>query len=1002
MGKMAERLKQKRLAKQQNRVSKGKSDPREEALLLEASNARKTNDLDTVFDCYRQILAINPRNMAAHYNLGVLYFHYRKPEPAEHHLSIAARAGKDDFPQLDKFLGLTAYSRGNYARAAAFFEAFNDEHPDLLIQGLILESWNKSFAFKKVIAFLEGKDISEWTDEFFDAYLDACIAVNERQKGFEIIQQGVDRDPDNIQRLNMLAKAYAALKQFGEAFRIYDMLYSKYPGSMSVALNYALALSENQQLQKAEDLFDTILEKTPSNFEAYMNKAYLMRKQHRLDEAVECVRQALEIDPVSPLANYTYGILNVQNENYREGYPYHEWSWHVADMEKFRPQGDLPDWHGEDINDKALLLYTDQGIGDTIVHIRYVDRIFAMYPQCRVIIVCEEKTVELYQNAFESERMTVYAKSDSLQGVKAQFKAAFCSLPYLLKETIHTVPANVPYLKAKKTLSYKQADSDIVVGITWHTKSHSAGHLRSLDLAQFAPLAALPGVRVLNLQYGDTKEARETCGFDIIHDPDIDPWEDMQGHIDQIAACDLVVTVDNTTAHAAGALGKPVWTVLPYDSYWRCWHVGCEATPWYPTMRLFRQDKSRDYAPVLDRIVRDAGKLAKGDRSVLEAPAFQPSRPPVSQEKPKALLLNDTYNWYHWGCTATSGAIRDQLAGKGYEVVSAHYLEGVKTSVPLPALTDFDDAAYFDQCRFNNPTLFWKIEQADIVVINGEGTIHGTNNALRLLYLAYKAAAFFKKPVYIINHACFPEDGRSLSDPQTIAFYLKAYKEAAGVAVRDPISRDILQSLRIDAVPAFDSLPLTARSWLSESRTGPVERRKRVVLGGSSKFSGAGKAAYKKIIEDLLADGYEITMLTGARHNKTSDDNQMLDMLTKLVGENKIAFFEARSLDEWFDHLRSASLLISGRFHYTIAAACMGTPSVVFEGNTPKIHALADFLQSPPPLHYDSPDLTAELTLAVTKALKAGPMPEAARGALVDKMCAMAMRNYAFIPSVSE
>lgn len=991
MGKMADRLKQKRLAKKQSAAPAAHS--AEAQLTEQAVAAHKTQNFDKALKLYHQVLDVNPHNAMAHNNLGVLYLHKNLLDYAERHFTHAYPQ-KKNFPLIDRGLGFVYYGMKKYADAAVYLERFIQKNKDPQAEGALLESYNKSFQFKKVLSFLANKPREAWSEDAYDAYLDAKIALKERDEGLDVVKEAADKNPDNIALQNMLAKAYASVKKFDKAFEVYHALYEQYPDSHQVKLNYALALTEVNRLTDAEKLYDDVLHDNPASFEAYMNKAHLMRKKRDLNAAIECVRSAMEIDPASPLANYTYGIINVQNENYPEGYAYHEWSWHVADMEKFRPQGNVVDWQGEDVNGKTLLLYTDQGIGDTILHVRYVDRILKEWPQCHIVFVCEDKTVELYETTFNGQNVKVYGKTHPMDGVTAHAKAALCSLPYLFGDDIRSIPDKVPYLKASKDLSYKNDDKDIIIGITWHTKSVDAGHKRSVALEQFAPIAACPHVRLLNLQYGDTEEARKNCGFEVIHDPDIDPWHDMQGHINQIAACDIVITVDNTTAHAAGAMGKPTWTLLPHEPYWRCWHLDKSSTPWYPTIRVFQQDAGKDFRPLIDRMTVDLKKLAEGDKLVLQAEPFKPTWTPDNQ--PQALVVNDTYNWYHWGCTATSGAIRDQLADKGYAVTSLPHQEGL--TLPVPELEHFDDPVFLDQARFVNPTLFWKISQADIVVVNGEGSIHGIKNARRWLYLIYKAATHFKKPVYVINHACFPEDNDALTDPKAVAYYLKAYKAATGVAVRDPISHSLLTSLGIDVKQAFDSLPLAAKEWLQTQPDKP-KRKKRVVLAGSSKFSAGCADAFKKNLQDLIDQGYELTVLIGARRTMAAEDAPFCRFIESVIGKDNFTIVFANSLGEWFDHIRTATLLISGRFHYSIAAACMGTPFIAFEGLTPKLQALTEFLNQPAPLFYDSVDLTADLGKRIAMVLR-GENTGFPDGVL-DQMCALAAENYAFIPKAT-
>jgi ADP-heptose:LPS heptosyltransferase len=143
-----------------------------------------------------------------------------------------------------------------------------------------------------------------------------------------------------------------------------------------------------------------------------------------------------------------------------------------------------------------------------------------------------------------------------------------------------------------------------LVGLAWHTNNRKTGRSRSMDLSLFAPLFASPDIRWISLQYGDHEalEAQATAaGAPILIDRSVDQFRDMDVFAAQIAALDLVITIDNSTAHLAGALGVPVWLLLPFAADWR-WTQAGEASPWYPSMRLFRQPKLRDWQAVVERV----------------------------------------------------------------------------------------------------------------------------------------------------------------------------------------------------------------------------------------------------------------------------------------------------------------------------------------------------------------------------------------------------------------
>jgi polysaccharide pyruvyl transferase WcaK-like protein len=438
----------------------------------------------------------------------------------------------------------------------------------------------------------------------------------------------------------------------------------------------------------------------------------------------------------------------------------------------------------------------------------------------------------------------------------------------------------------------------------------------------------------------------------------------------------------------AGALGVPVWTILPVTPLFRWGDKGPD-THWYPSMRLFRASQDRTLKDVVQEEIFPAFEKFIAEERDVAAP--HTTRPVKSVKKGKTcILLNDTSAWYHWGCTATSEALQRGIESKGYKFSRIRHQAVSQTSMPSPSLPDFDAPGYFMRWRYQNPSLIWEMAHTDIVMINGEGTIHRTaENALKLLYLAYAAKRHLGKQVHIVNHACFPEGNAELKDPAIQTLYKKAYEAADYVAVRDPVSHDILNSMGIRNTLAFDSLPLTVRDKYQP----PGKRENRVVLAGSSAFSTQGAIALQQFLLWVKTQNMEAEVLLGARRNPAIDDRAFTETLATIApGQYKI--HEAKSMEEWLDRIATASLLVSGRFHYTIAAACLGTPFVALEGNTPKMAALAETLGVDAPLSYADPKLHIRLIQRSSEALKAGAASEVDRQSLLNRLCGMAEKNF--------
>lgn len=331
-----------------------------------------------------------------------------------------------------------------------------------------------------------------------------------------------------------------------------------------------------------------------------------------------------------------------------------------------------------------------------------------------------------------------------------------------------------------------------------------------------------------------------------------------------------------------------------------------------------------------------------------------------------ALLLNDTTSWYHWGCTATSLGIGESLCSLGLTVATIPIWEtySIKLS-PTEKVQDMgerffevdvlDDDAYFAAFCLANPQWVERLRNTDIVIINGEGTLHGIKpSSSGLLYLAYLAKTRFGLPVSIINHSVYPQSN-GVFEPQGRAelFYSKVYRALDNIAVRESKSLQNCRAMGVNATLAFDCMPLTIRRHFDLPRT---TRKNKLLLSGCVCFNDAMVKLYADLIRYANAKAMEVEFLIGAADHLSPDDQSFIKQLD--VNYNaKWRQVQADSLNSWFQSIAEAGILISGRFHHTIAALCLGTPFIVIESNTPKISGMLETLGCGPALSSFDPQL---------------------------------------------
>lgn len=354
-----------------------------------------------------------------------------------------------------------------------------------------------------------------------------------------------------------------------------------------------------------------------------------------------------------------------------------------------------------------------------------------------------------------------------------------------------------------------------------------------------------------------------------------------------------------------------------------------------------------------------------------------------------AILLNDTTSWYHWGCTATSLGLK-AIISEEYDLIDSLPINATyELKAPPTSPSQFDDEHFFRRQSAENDSVYSRIGSADCVFVNGEGTIHGTGRAcINLLYMAYTAKRFLRKKVYIVNHSVYPEYGPALRQQGIKEFYSSVYSAFDYVAIREPESKSLMDSLGVRSTQSFDCLPYYVTQALPQRKT----RSNTLVVAGSVAFQATGLADLAKFMGEMRAKGYGLVVLTGARQFPAADDRKFVEAL-RAVLDGSWRHVDAASLEEWLETIGGASLLVSGRFHHSLAAFALKTPFVMMTSNTRKIVGLHKMLGLPEPLDYRIPRLSEALRASAEYALSEEFSREVFRKNRVDSTIDLARRN---------
>ena len=420
-------------------------------------------------------------------------------------------------------------------------------------------------------------------------------------RAIECYQRALQQAPRLIEALFSLGVIYQGLKQLPAAVEYYQQALQIQPDNAKVLSNLGTVYRAMDRLDEAMACYQRALEFEPDLAETICNLGNIFKEQGRFAEAEVCYVQALRIKPEYALARFNYAVYLLLIGNLARGWAEYESRWKSEDFP--RHGFTQPAWRGEPLEKRALLVHAEQGLGDTLHFARYVKLINAQGGK-----VFFEIPKALQPLLKQSNFSGLIAKGAPLPNF--DLHAPLLSLPGVLGTTLENIPAQVPYLSADPALveSWRRsirATPGFKVGIAWQgSTTYPGDRFRSIPLACFTPLA-LAGVELISLQKGaGSEQAAELAdrfpvtelgsSFDREHGPFMDTAALMKN-------LDLVITSDTSVAHLAGALGVPVWVALPFSPDWR-WLLDREDSPWYPTMRLFRQTRFDHWPPVFERI----------------------------------------------------------------------------------------------------------------------------------------------------------------------------------------------------------------------------------------------------------------------------------------------------------------------------------------------------------------------------------------------------------------
>ena len=439
--------------------------------------------------------------------------------------------------------------------------------------------------------------------------LDRAVALHREGRFPEaerLYAELLEQDGTDFDALHMLGVIAAQTQRTERAVELLQKAIARRSDIPAAHNNLAMALAEVNRLQEAAASYDRVIALAPDHIDAYAAKAKALYDLRRPEEALAALDQAVALDPMNATHYWKASLCCLSMGHYARGWKLYESRNHVVTSTGTnglnRSTRVRPDrlWNGRDsLAGRTLFVQAEQGFGDMLQFSRYLRLveargarvIFSVPPQLRKLLGGISPTIEVI-----SETAPVPA---------ADYDCLLASLPYLFSTEVATIPAAVPYLLAEpeRTARWRErlGTAGFKVGICWQGKPGLPDVGRSFPLNSLAVLSGIPGVRLICLQKGAGVEQllEPAPGLDVEQlGEDYDAGSDA--FVDTAAimhSLDLVITVDSAIAHLAGAIGRPAWVALKFAPDWR-WLLDRDDSPWYPTLRLFRQRSAHDWTSV--------------------------------------------------------------------------------------------------------------------------------------------------------------------------------------------------------------------------------------------------------------------------------------------------------------------------------------------------------------------------------------------------------------------
>ncbi|HEY3678744.1 MAG TPA: tetratricopeptide repeat protein [Bradyrhizobium sp.] len=588
---------------------------------------------------YRHVLDLDPRDWDAACRSGYLHYQSGHLEEALTHFGVCDQVRPNHAPTLYMrsvfLIGLRRFEEAiAEARRAQALDPSNADtcnnigiayqalqrHQEALPwfeKALELRSafdvalFNKTVSLAKLGRFDEAlaayrhmKSIRGKSSAITDLQIaELLMELGHREEALAILDRCDKANPNHAPTLQLRAVCLRGLKQLERSLADSRRAHAIHPSNAGICSNIGVVLNELGRCQEALPWLAKATAMQPDNLDTLNNLADTQAQLGQFTEAIATYDRVRAIDQDNANAALGAAHLDLLNGNFEAGWAGREARWKVAGLPIVYPRFSQPMWLGQhDIAGKTILIYADEGMGDAIQLARYVPMLAAL--GAKVVLAVHRPLVPLLSGVAGVAQCVVNNSAEALPPFDTY--CPMLSLPLAFATRLETIPAEIPYLPLPSAEAVKAWDTRLPahdrlrIGLVWSGNPNHAG-----DIKRSIPLGLLTRILDVDVTFVSLQKELRADDSRILESTDIVDLTAQLTDFSETAALlcclDLVITVDTSVAHLAGALGRPAWVLLPNSPDYR-WLLGRDDSPWYPTLRLFRQSETREYGSVLDRV----------------------------------------------------------------------------------------------------------------------------------------------------------------------------------------------------------------------------------------------------------------------------------------------------------------------------------------------------------------------------------------------------------------